>query len=216
MKRCNHCQMTKPRDQFGRHCRFRDGRRSICKTCQKAEAQRRTQQLALTFAIRHPERATPGPCIVCGQVFLPRRRGGNLQKYCSKKCSFKWNNIRPRSLARRQIPEYRSYMQAYQDKRRRSNRARVFFVYGGECVCCGETERGFLTIDHIQGGGTYHRKTIGAAFYEWLIRNRYPDDFRILCMNCNWARRFSGICPHERIVVNHIGQTHSGNGGERR
>ena len=30
----------------------------------------------------------------------------------------------------------------------------------------------------------------------WIIRNDYPDDFRVLCWNCNQAIGFYGRCPH--------------------
>lgn len=57
----------------------------------------------------------------------------------------------------------------------------------------------FLTFDHIGGGGNEHRKQIGASstkFVVWLRRNNYPATIRVLCMNCNWASRHTGICPH--------------------
>ena len=33
--------------------------------------------------------------------------------------------------------------------------------YGGECVCCGEKEIKFLTIDHTKGNGKKHREKTG-------------------------------------------------------
>jgi hypothetical protein len=69
-------------------------------------------------------------------------------------------------------------------------RKEVIDHYGSECVCCGETIREFLSIDHINGGGNAHRKEIKASginLYRWLKRNDYPKGFRVLCMNCNWA-----------------------------
>lgn len=73
-------------------------------------------------------------------------------------------------------------------------------VYGGRfCSCCGETHIEFLTIDHINGGGTKHRKSekIGNIYY-WLRRNGYPSGYRVLCFNCNCARGHFGCCPHEK------------------
>lgn len=69
------------------------------------------------------------------------------------------------------------------------------------CRCCKETEMGFLSIDHINGGGNKHRKKIGSyaggAFYRWLIKNNFPDGFQILCYNCNLGRAINGgMCPH--------------------
>ena len=72
-------------------------------------------------------------------------------------------------------------------------------AYGGKCVCCGETIIEFLTIDHINGGGTKHRKeVVGGRLYDWLIKNNFPEGYQILCMNCNMAEGIFGGCPHKR------------------
>lgn len=68
--------------------------------------------------------------------------------------------------------------------------------YGGKCVCCGEKEPKFLSFDHINGGGSQHRKVIGGKIIRWLKKNGYPEGFQILCHNCNLARGFYGQCPH--------------------
>ncbi len=83
--------------------------------------------------------------------------------------------------------------------RRHLLRVQVIEKYGSICKCCGESEIDFLSIDHINGGGTQHRKKIGlAAMYQWLRRHNFPEGFQVLCMNCNWGRsRNGGNCPHE-------------------
>lgn len=79
-------------------------------------------------------------------------------------------------------------------------------AYGGEtpkCSCpgCSEINPGFLTIDHIDGNGNKHRRSIfngkvGGNIYLWLKKNNYPPGFRILCYNCNCAAGALGQCPH--------------------
>ncbi len=75
--------------------------------------------------------------------------------------------------------------------------------YGGQCNCCNESIMQFLTIDHDGGNGNNHRISLfkhnvgGAHMYRWLKRNNYPSGYSVLCMNCNWAKRYSNICPHE-------------------
>lgn len=73
----------------------------------------------------------------------------------------------------------------------------IFHYTKGEmrCACCYERHIQFLTIDHIAGGGSRHRKSIN-NLYVWLRNNGYPEGFRILCMNCNFARGVHGGCPH--------------------
>lgn len=40
-----------------------------------------------------------------------------------------------------------------------------------------------LTIDHINGGGTRHRKSV-YHMYEWLKKNSFPSGYQVLCANC--------------------------------
>jgi hypothetical protein len=33
----------------------------------------------------------------------------------------------------------------------------------------------------------------------YIIKNNYPDDFQILCANCNWGKQLNGgVCPHQK------------------
>lgn len=78
-------------------------------------------------------------------------------------------------------------------------------AYGGKCVCCAETNPVFLTFDHIGGGGNVHRKSSTLLRHNvglWLIRNSFPDTFRVLCWNCHMAidrgpAHLNGVCPHK-------------------
>lgn len=83
---------------------------------------------------------------------------------------------------------------------RDSLKADVICGYGGICKCCGEAEPQFLTIDHIHGGGSAHKKAVGGSqqIYSYLRANGYPDGYQLLCFNCNGSKGLFGICPHER------------------
>lgn len=93
----------------------------------------------------------------------------------------------------------------YRIRRCNSNaKTNVIAAYGGACVCCGETERDFLTIDHALGNGAQERRLLnngtGARFYQSLRRRGYPKEYyRLLCMNCNFAIGHFGACPHNRL-----------------
>lgn len=73
------------------------------------------------------------------------------------------------------------------------------------CVCCGEHTLQFLTFEHINGGGSRHRReTGGGGFISWLRKNGYPPGFEVLCMNCNHGRNINqGVCPHVAAVNLH-------------
>jgi len=63
------------------------------------------------------------------------------------------------------------------------------------CSCCGVTSLPFLSLDHIDGKGTQERKKVTKGYYKHLIDNNYPEHLQVLCMNCNFAKRTSKICP---------------------
>ncbi|MBV8538685.1 MAG: hypothetical protein JO128_24010 [Alphaproteobacteria bacterium] len=81
-------------------------------------------------------------------------------------------------------------------------RHEAIMAYGGyRCGCCGETEPMFLTLDHINGGGSRHRGRVGFgnSMLKWLRKRGYPKGFRVLCWNCNAGRhRNGGECPHRK------------------
>lgn len=80
--------------------------------------------------------------------------------------------------------------------RRENIRREVVEHYGGKCACCGEKEFRFMAIDHINGGGAQHRKSLGVTSIipSWFKKNNYPPGFRILCHNCNMALGAYGVC----------------------
>lgn len=81
--------------------------------------------------------------------------------------------------------------------RHRELREACIKAYGGACDCCGETRYEFLAMDHIDGGGRKHRKKVGTKIVRWLVKNEFPEGFRVLCHNCNAALGYYGYCPHE-------------------
>ena len=84
----------------------------------------------------------------------------------------------------------------------RELRRQALVAYGGEdpsCACCGQFGIEFLAIDHINGGGTKHRDTVGlgARFFIWLKSQEYPTGYQVLCHNCNSAKGVRSECPHK-------------------
>lgn len=83
-------------------------------------------------------------------------------------------------------------------KRRIEIKLQLIQGYGGKCSCCGETEVAFLTLEHLNGGGREHRRGTGSlSVYREIIKNNFPHEYTVLCMNCNFAKRFGKKCPHE-------------------
>jgi len=61
------------------------------------------------------------------------------------------------------------------------------------CKDCGLHDLRCLSIDHVNGGGTQHRKITGGGqkFYSWLKKNNFPEGYDCVCMNCNFKRRYN-------------------------
>ena len=107
---------------------------------------------------------------------------------------------------RRQQPEHKERQQKYTREWKDRTFKKILEHYGKVCACCGESNQKFLTVDHINGGGTRQRKThrtdtgTQASWYlrGWIVKNDFPDGFQILCINCNWGRaQNNGVCPHK-------------------
>lgn len=69
-------------------------------------------------------------------------------------------------------------------------------AYGGCCSCCGENATEFLTLEHANGREPGDRVT-GQKAWSKLKSRGWPEDYTVLCFNCNCARGIYGICPHE-------------------
>ena len=75
----------------------------------------------------------------------------------------------------------------------------TIMAYGGKCECCGEREPMLLTLDHVDRDGQEHRQSFGGTYgvYRDLKARHWPwGKHRVLCMNCNWGSRLTGVCPH--------------------
>jgi len=69
-------------------------------------------------------------------------------------------------------------------------RATLFEMYGQECVICGFSDKRALTLDHINGNGNKERARLGERGVYQKARDKYaPDQYRTLCMNCQFIER---------------------------
>jgi hypothetical protein len=103
----------------------------------------------------------------------------------NRRNNLKWNKVN------------KKWKTAYEAERTRRMKQRCIQHYGGECACCQENRYEFLSLDHKNGGGNQHRKTITIKIERWLIKNNFPDGFQVLCHNCNMSIGLYGYCPHQ-------------------
>lgn len=148
-------------------------------------------------------RNSPPKCVACDNRASRKKTGRGFLVTCgSALCVAKRKREASKRLA----------ICRNEDERQLRNRRRVKMIVldhysNGEmkCSCCGEKYIEFLTIDHIEGGGAIHRRSIGngkigtggGAFYGWLRSQGFPAGYRVLCQNCNFAIGVFGYCPHQ-------------------
>ena len=83
----------------------------------------------------------------------------------------------------------------------------VFMAYGGwRCACCGESERAFLSLDHVNNDGFKDRvngRKSSNYSYRQIKKAGFPSGiYQVLCMNCNFGKHMNnGVCPHKQGVT---------------
>ncbi len=141
------------------------------------------------------ERCDKGLCTNCGD--FPHEDGKKRCSACLKKQNDWYENS-----------NYREENRKKDIIRRRKRKQKIFKHYGTKCACCNLEQYEFLCIDHIEGGGNEHRRSLEMSksrcgssstnFYKWLEKNNYPEGFQTLCHNCNMAKSIYGVCPHQQ------------------
>lgn len=123
------------------------------------------------------KRSQQGLCIICG--LRPPKSGLKSCSVCRKQHRRKYG-VKKKLL-------YHQF------------KKEVFQHYGNKCACCGEATEQFLTIDHIKGDGSIHRRQTKRMWIcRWLVENNYPKGFQLLCWNCNIGKfHNNNICPHK-------------------
>lgn len=167
-----------------------------------SEAEKKKAQRARYYA-EHREEILAKQKAYYDKTYKDRRDAKNARsKERRKRTSwYERNKEEIKARNRAYYQEHREEIRAKGREKHAELRMEVLQHYGAQCACCGETEIKFLAIDHINGGGALHRREIGGSgksIYYWLRDNDYPAGFQVLCHNCNVAKGFYGICPHER------------------
>jgi hypothetical protein len=102
------------------------------------------------------------------------------------------------------VEAVRLYKKHWAKVRHEELRDEMLKAYGNKCSCCGETEKVFLTLDHLRNDGYLERRVAGngTVLYMKLKRQGWPQDgYTIACYDCNCGRaKNGGICPHRSLV----------------
>jgi hypothetical protein len=138
-------------------------------------------------------------CSKCGEIKWETDFYKTSTAYC-KPCRKQSNKDYRQKLGK----EFAAIVKRSRDKYYNPLKAEILEAYGNSCSCCGEDIKEFLTIDHIHNDGAEERSHSNwsqLTFYRRLKKTNFPKDrYRLLCMNCNWARGVFGYCPHQKEI----------------
>jgi hypothetical protein len=166
--------------------------------------------------------ANPRICHRCGLSYHP---ASGPQKYCNRchptmrfEYNKNWRTSHPnqrRLINKRAIankPEYYRALKRYAHYRWREKLWQAVFAHYSNntfiCACCGESEKDFLVIDHINGNGNQHRREVlgttnagGYRMHRWLVKTGFPPGFQVLCSNCNTSKGKHDECIHKKMPM---------------
>ncbi len=155
--------------------------KNICVRCGE------TSEINKTLCLHHLQKANENQ-----QAMYARRQSKGLCRLCGQKlCN---NRKICNKCLEKQVSKPRDNVYLPCSKRKEL----------GLCISCGKLNSTLtdLAIDHINGKGNAHRKGIkklsSVAFYRWLIDQKFPSEFQLLCYNCNMSKHLcGGICAHK-------------------
>lgn len=133
-------------------------------------------------------------CKQCHREYTIRRQKENPEKM--NVATMRWAKKNPEKV------------KATHRKRYVKDKKEIMSRLGNKCVCCGEAELEFLSLDHINNDGHLDRKVTGCSgvsFYAYLLRKvEFLEEkiktLRILCMNCHISisKDVNSVCVHKR------------------
>ena len=152
------------------------------------------------------DRVSRGECRICGQPLVSKTLCGDCLAYMRL-----WHKKRKerggtcRNCNKSPVPGRKLCVSCENSQRAYTQKIKdyVYHSYGGYvCVCCGEKEHAFLSIDHINNDGAEHRRMLMGGdktkICRWLKRNNCPPGFQVLCYNCQRGKFLFGTCPHRQ------------------
>ena len=162
-----------------------------------------------TLAVSLPQQT----CTKCGEA--KPQTATYFSRHCKSKTGFNWwckacektyAKAHGSRVNKRWYVGHAEQKRAYARAWREALRLEVLQHYSSSstpyCACCRTPVLEFLALDHIEGGGTRHRRSFksnsSVSVYSWVKKNGFPSGFRVLCHNCNQAFGAYGYCPHQR------------------
>jgi hypothetical protein len=148
------------------------------------------------------------PCRQCGtkKELMDRKKHGNICRICYNGKHAEFQKLHGKKYYLNNIEKIKKYSKnrrknnselcnSISNTSYHKNRIKVLSHYSPNLCCmrCGFNEHlSALSIDHIDGNGNEMRKNIKGhhRIYYWLKNNGFPKGFQVLCMNCQFIKRY--------------------------
>jgi len=101
----------------------------------------------------------------------------------------KFQNAYSKKYREQNREKVREQVRKWGRKKYWERKVKIFQLLGDKCVKCGFSNKKALHIDHINGGGQQQKKSYGGARYLQYVLD-HPDEFQILCANCNQIKKY--------------------------
>ena len=187
LMRCSACGLTKPLSEMTAVAVKKNLKWKRCKACENSYAKKWRVENRDEFNAYHRQ--------------WRKNLGQEYNVYVS--------SIRKQKISK-MSPEEQKVFRAGESAKVKADSERikdkVFSAYGWNCNCCGESQRLFLSLDHVNNDGYLDRsrgkKKSSTRTYREVIKAGFPNTFQVLCMNCNFGKRMNnGVCPHKQGVT---------------
>jgi len=143
--------------------------------------------------------------LICSSCHVPKdpnefvgiyKKGISKCWGCKEKSNDKYK-IRHKEKCRQYRADKKEFIKEISRRYHKHIKDTFFEMYGNRCVCCGETNIEFLTIEHKLGQRGVKKKESSFRAYISATKEYQPDTYEVLCMNCNHAKGKLGYCPHQ-------------------
>ena len=61
-----------------------------------------------------------------------------------------------------------------------------------------------INIDGRTNVSTKEKKLVSGALWKFVIKQKFPKGYQILCHNCNIAKGIGKFCPHQLDKMNKV------------
>lgn len=185
---CAQCRSEKDLDDFYKNSVKANGHDAKCKECRKGKSKEYRGIHAKSIAKKRKEKYADNR-----EEILVRKHAyyaKNRDKLLSEKTKY-WKKNKTKIKER--VTSWRSKNHSILKDKAKSYRSSiseaVLLLLGPTCKFCGETEKEFLTVDHIDDDGNSERQYGSIGWKRRILDGVFDSSkYRVLCQNCNLGR----------------------------